>query len=234
MAQIRDVEKYAEVGEVVVSAEACALLDTLVRSQGFSFRMHPQSNGSAFHLCCQSPAGLQWRTPTLLEPIIEQHGALSPERQAAADGSPGHFAHQLLVSARTRDSTSLVRAFQPALASSWTNEEHAISAALEGMSQNRQSFVFQVLRSHIPAAVRDDIVAASHGSPLAGIASQFRVCTVLFVGFPHLTDPGMDEVTCNQQSMEHLTSVQASATVVAQALQRHHGSLLQFRCDEKG
>jgi len=83
---------------------------------------------------------------------------------------------------------------------------------------------FEVLKGHIQQTVRLRVEAG-----LPALVPEFRVCNVLFIGFPFLP---LDESM--QVDIPQLHFVQTAYEVVGGVMQRFKGCLLQFRCDEKG
>ena len=116
-------------------------------------------------------------------------------------------------------------------------EEDAAAAAaaeLAGAACARHEFVHLtdlvqkrvagLLRMHVLGSVRSRIEAGH-----LDFINEIRPLTCLFLGFPTLLDP-RDDVTHNDQ----IDSVQYAVAAVQNVMRKWDGSLLQFRCDEKG
>lgn len=100
--------------------------------------------------------------------------------------------------------------------------EEAVAEAM-ALPAESQSFVLQVLRSHAMQTLRLKLAAG-----LRDLVTEFRVCSVLFLGFPCLA---RREVAALRGAGG---GVQVALEVLAGAMQRHKGAILQLRCDEKG
>jgi hypothetical protein len=229
MAQIRDIDSFAKAGEVALSYETVALVEAYASHNGFSFQNYPGSDGRVMELCCHTSDPRMHPAVPLILRRLYKHSPM-PESETRRDLNAPN------VDNTTREMRLTVPYSSGDVARAQVNDEkRSFQTVLNYMTQNQRSWVFRVLRSHIPAIVQDDIATASHHSPLAQLSSQFRVCTVLFVGFPFLTEPlGQRGGICKPEEYGSVASVQASAEVVAKALQQHGGSFVQFRCDEKG
>ncbi|CAD7699101.1 unnamed protein product, partial [Ostreobium quekettii] len=108
-------------------------------------------------------------------------------------------------------------------------ETHGLPGASTGTRGHAsQTRVATILRAHLPDCVRDRIEAGH-----ADFINEVRRLTVLFLGFPSLTEP-------KRPTPEHpevaggVGDVQRVVEVVQRHMRQYDGSFLQFRCDEKG
>eukprot|EP00887_Chlorella_sp_A99_P006306 scaffold3.g6306.t1 len=119
-----------------------------------------------------------------------------------------------------------------------SQESAAEAAALAALPERPRAAALQVLRMHALENVRAR-VEAGH----IDYVNEARTCTVLFLGFPFLSEPrpGPDPAACAHRTAgaapeagagEEAESVQRCMEVVQKRMRQYNGSL--FRCDEKG
>eukprot|EP00803_Ostreobium_quekettii_P001954 evm.model.scf_1325.5 EVM.evm.TU.scf_1325.5 scf_1325:35935-41194(+) len=99
-----------------------------------------------------------------------------------------------------------------------------VLSSMGTLSQAVQLKAANVIKMHVLDSVRQRIEAGH-----TDYINEIRRLTVVFLGFPSLTEckDGCDEA-------DELGSVQAAMAIVQKVMRYFGGSLLQFRCDEKG